>query len=74
MFFYINLLQKMKDFKKYYIIPATPEEVYLALALPPTIQLLTGEQAEMSTELGSEFFLWEGSIAGKNLVLQKIKN
>ncbi len=57
----------MRDFKKYYIIPALPEEVYLALTLPHTIKLWTGEEAEMSTEPGSEFSLWEGSIVGKNL-------
>ncbi len=57
----------MKEFKKYYIIPASPEEVYLALTLPATIQLWTGEVAEMSTEAGTEFSLWEGSIVGKNL-------
>ena len=57
----------MKDYKKYYIIPAPPEDVYLALTLPATIQLWTGEEAEMSTEPGSEFSLWEGSIVGKNI-------
>jgi len=57
----------MKDYKKYYIIPAQPEEIYAALTNPATIQLWTGEVAEMSTEAGSEFSLWEGSIAGKNL-------
>jgi activator of HSP90 ATPase len=57
----------MKDYKKYYIIPAPPEEVYLALTLPATIQLWTGEEAEMSTEPGTEFSLWEGSIVGKNI-------
>jgi uncharacterized protein YndB with AHSA1/START domain len=57
----------MKDFKKYYIIPAPPEEVYIALTNPLTIKLWTGENAEMSTEPGSEFSLWDGSIAGKNL-------
>ena len=57
----------MKEYKKYYIIPAPPEEVYLALTLPATIQLWTGEEAEMSTEPGSEFSLWEGSIVGKNI-------
>ena len=60
----------MKEFKKYYIIPATPEEVYLALTLPATIQLWTGEEAEMSTEPGSEFSLWEGSIVGKNIAFE----
>lgn len=57
----------MKDFKKYYILPAPPEEVYTALTNPATIQLWTGEPAEMKTEAGSEFSLWDGSISGKNL-------
>lgn len=57
----------MKDFKKYYIIPAPPEEVYLALTLAPTIRLWTGDLAEMSAEPGTEFSLWDGSIVGKNL-------
>jgi len=57
----------MKDLKKYYIIPAAPEDVYLALTNPVTIYLWTGEEAKMSTIPGSEFSLWEGSICGKNL-------
>lgn len=57
----------MKDFKKYYSIPATPDEIYMALTNPITMELWTGEVAEMSTEPGSEFSMWEGSIAGKNL-------
>jgi activator of HSP90 ATPase len=57
----------MKDFKKYYIIPAEPEEVYKALTNPDEIRYWTGEEAIMSTEPGSEFELFEGSIAGKNL-------
>ncbi|MDB5156081.1 MAG: ATPase [Mucilaginibacter sp.] len=57
----------MKDFKKYYIIPATPDEVYLALTNPLTIELWTGDSAEMSTEPGSEFSMWDGSIVGKNI-------
>jgi uncharacterized protein YndB with AHSA1/START domain len=61
----------MKDYKKHFIITAPPEEVYLALTLPATIQLWTGEEAEMSTEPGSEFSLWEGSIYGKNLEFEK---
>lgn len=63
----------MKDFKKYYIIPATPEELYMALTNPITIQLWTGEEAEMSTEPGSEFSMWEGSIVGKNLEFEENK-
>jgi activator of HSP90 ATPase len=61
----------MKDFKKYYTIPAEPAEVYIALTNPATIQLWTGQKAEMSTEVGSEFSLWDGSIAGKNLAFEK---
>lgn len=57
----------MKDFKKYYIIPAPPEEVYLALTLEQTIILWTGAKAEMKAEIGTEFSLWDGSIVGKNL-------
>ena len=63
----------MKDFKKYYIIPAAPEEIYLSLTNPATIQLWTGEPAEMSTEPGSEFSLWEGSIEGKNIAFEENK-
>ena len=57
----------MKDYKKYYVLGAPPEEVYHALTIPATIQLWTGEPAEMSLEPGSEFSLWEGSIVGKNI-------
>jgi activator of HSP90 ATPase len=57
----------MKNFKKYYTLAATPEEVYLALTVPATISLWTGEEAEMSDVPDSEFSLWEGSIVGKNL-------
>jgi uncharacterized protein YndB with AHSA1/START domain len=63
----INLPSNMKSFKKYYTLPAPPEDVYLALTNPLTIQLWTGEEAIMSTEPGSEFSLWEGSITGKNI-------
>lgn len=57
----------MKDFKKYYTFPAPPEEVYLALTFPLSIKLWSGADAEMSTEPGSEFSLFDGDIVGKNL-------
>ena len=63
----------MKDYKKYYIIPASPEEVYAALTNPVTIQLWSGAYAEMSTEPGSEFQLFDDSIAGKNLEFEENK-
>ncbi len=63
----------MKNFKKYYILNATPEEVFAALTNPATIQLWSGDPATMSTEADSEFSLWEGNISGKNLEFEKDK-
>jgi len=63
----------MKDFKKYYIIPAEPELVYAALTNPLTLQAWTGDPAEMSTEPGSEFSLFDGNIVGKNLEFEEGK-
>lgn len=57
----------MKDFKKYYSIPASPEEVYQALTRAATIQLWTGAPAVMEEVEGSEFSLWDDSITGRNL-------
>jgi activator of HSP90 ATPase len=62
---------KMKDYKKYFHIPAIPEEVYATLTNPISLQLMTGERAEMSTEPGSEFSLWDGSIVGKNIEFEE---
>jgi activator of HSP90 ATPase len=63
----------VKDFKKYYHLPATPEEVYIALTNPFTIEMWTGDPAAMSTQPGSEFSMWDGSIVGKNLVFEENK-
>lgn len=63
----------MKDFKKYFIIRATPEDVYNALTNEATIQLWSGEKAIMSDKPNSEFSLWEGSITGLNIEFIKGK-
>lgn len=63
----------MKDFKKYYIIPAEPEEVYLALTNEATMHLWTGDKVEMLAEPGTEFSMWDGSIVGKNLEFEQGK-
>jgi activator of HSP90 ATPase len=63
----------VKDFKKYYIIPAPPEDVYLALTQEPTIMLWTGDQATFVAEPNTEFSLWDGSIIGKNLEFEPNK-
>ena len=57
----------MKNFKKYYVLPAPPADVYLALTNPKSIMLWSGDLAEMNEIPGSEFSLWDGSIVGKNL-------
>ncbi|HNU43316.1 MAG TPA: SRPBCC domain-containing protein [Cyclobacteriaceae bacterium] len=63
----------MKDFKKYFIISTTPDQVYLALTTEATIQLWSGDKAEMKAEPGTEFSLWDGSIVGMNLEFEKNK-
>jgi activator of HSP90 ATPase len=57
----------MKTFKKTFKINAEPSDVYAALTNPFTIELWSGYPAQMSTEPGSEFSLWEGDIEGKNI-------
>lgn len=57
----------MKDYKKYYIVNATPDLLFLALTNPTIIKLWSGDEAEMSTEPDSEFSLWSGNICGRNL-------
>ncbi|MCK9481474.1 MAG: SRPBCC domain-containing protein [Bacteroidia bacterium] len=57
----------MKTYKHYYIVKATPEELFKALTLPYTIQLWSGASAIMSTDINSEFSLWDGAICGRNL-------
>jgi len=57
----------MKTFKKTFRINAEPSDIYSAITNPFTIELWSGYPAEMSTEPGSEFSLWEGDITGKNV-------
>ena len=63
----------MKDFKKYYIIPAPPEDVYLALTVETTLELWTGDKASMQAVPGTEFSMWDESIVGKNLEFEPDK-
>jgi activator of HSP90 ATPase len=57
----------MKEFKSNYHIPASPEEVFMALTDKVKLELWTRDKAEMSKEPGSEFSLFDGSIVGKNI-------
>ncbi len=63
----------MRDFKKYYTIPAEPDEIYSAITNPFTIELWSGYKAVMSTEPNTEFSLWDGDISGKNLEFEENK-
>ncbi|MCU0474053.1 MAG: SRPBCC domain-containing protein [Bacteroidales bacterium] len=57
----------MKTFKKTFKINAGPSDIYSALTNPYTIELWSGYPAEMSEVPGSDFSLWGGDIAGKNI-------
>lgn len=63
----------MKIIRQKHHLPATPEEVYIALTNPFTIELWSGYPAQMSTEPGSEFSIFEGDIVGKNLAFEENK-
>lgn len=55
------------DYKKYVYIPASPEEVYLALTKELSLKLWTGAEVEFEEKPETEFSLWDGDITGKNI-------
>ncbi|TAJ06883.1 ATPase [Marinilabiliaceae bacterium JC017] len=57
----------MKDYKTRIKIKAEIEDVYAALTNPFTIELWSGYPAQMEATPGTEFSLWEGDIAGRNI-------
>lgn len=59
----------MKDFKQYFIITASPEELYLALTTEITARLWTGDEVSIDAKVDGEFSLWDGAITGKFLEL-----
>lgn len=58
-----------ESIKKYTLLKAAPDEVYLALTNPYTVRLWAGNEAVMSDIPGDEFSLFEGAIVGKNIAL-----
>ncbi len=60
----------MKDFKKYYIVAAGPEDIYRALTTEITIRLWTGDTVDIDPTEGGEFSMWDGAITGKFISLQ----
>jgi activator of HSP90 ATPase len=55
------------EIKLYQYIEAEPEEIFLALTNPFTIELWSDSPAKMDANEGTEFELWDGDICGKNL-------
>jgi activator of HSP90 ATPase len=55
------------EIKFYQYIEAEPEEIFLALTNPFTIELWSDSPAKMDANEGTEFELWDGDICGKNL-------
>lgn len=63
----------MKDFKKYYKIKASVQDVYNALTNQDMIEIWTGDKAKMSVEPNSAFELFDGNISGTNLEFETNK-
>ncbi|WP_282036665.1 SRPBCC domain-containing protein [Saccharicrinis aurantiacus] len=63
----------LRDFKTRLKIKTEAEDVYAALTNPFTIELWSGYKAQMSTEVNSEFSLWDGDIVGMNLAFETNK-
>ncbi len=61
------ICEVMKEFKTSVKVGVPAEDVYAALTNPFAIEIWTGSKAKMSTEEGSEFELWDGDIAGRNI-------
>lgn len=60
---------ELKDFKTRFKIKAEPADVYAALTNPFSIELWSGYAAEMPSEAGAEFSMWDGDISGRILEL-----
>lgn len=61
----------MKSIKRYYKLQASPADVYNAMTNQVMIEIWTGDRAEFKAEENTEFALWDGSITGRNLKLEK---
>jgi len=61
----------MKDYRKYFLIPAAAKDIYNALTNEKMLEIWTGEPAVMVPEPGTEFSLWDGSITGINLEFEE---
>lgn len=60
----------MQQFKKYFIIPAPPESIYIALTNEATATLWTGDKATIQPIENGVFSLWDDAILGHFLALE----
>jgi len=60
----------MKDFKTYFIIPAPPEDVYIALTNEATARLWTGAPVVLDAQVNGEFSFWDDAIIGHFIELE----
>ena len=61
----------MKTIRQHYFINATPEEVFSAITNPFTIELWSGYPARMEAKEGTEFSIFDGDIAGRNIKITR---
>ncbi|MDA1329838.1 MAG: hypothetical protein DWG76_00885 [Chloroflexi bacterium] len=57
------------EFEIQTILPATPEQVYLAWLDSEAHSAMTGSKAEASDQVGGRFTAWDGYITGETLEL-----
>jgi len=58
----------MKTLHQYFSLNASPADVYNALTNKTMLEIWTGEPVVFEPIPESEFSLWDGAIAGRNLV------
>ncbi|MFA9390054.1 MAG: SRPBCC domain-containing protein [Prolixibacteraceae bacterium] len=61
----------MKSIKRYYKLHASPADVYNAMTNKVMLEIWTGDSVDFVAEENTEFALWDGSITGRNLKLEK---
>jgi uncharacterized protein YndB with AHSA1/START domain len=57
----------MKTIKQKHFVSAAPEDVFSAITNPFTIELWSGYPARMEPREGTEFSIFDGDIAGRNI-------
>ncbi len=63
----------MKTIRQHYFVNATPEEVFAAITNPFTIELWSGYPAVMEAKENTEFSIFDGDIAGRNISITENK-